>query len=277
MIRINLLPHREAKRKQNQIAFYRLLGISAIFGIVIFGAVAAFLAGKILEQEQRNTYIKAENAHLDEQIAEIANLKQEIEALKARQQAVEDLQSDRNQPVYLLDELVKQIPEGIFLRSFKQEGQRVSMNGIAQSNERVAELLHNFTSESPWLEHPELVEIRATTTGSGKEIKRVYEFTLAVGIKRPGAKDKDKDKGTDKPGAPAANSQVPAGGAAKPTPAASAAATPNAATAGGPAGKISDKPVVAADKASAIGKPADSAKVASDAGGHGAVDAPKKP
>jgi len=160
MIRINLLPHREEKRKQRKQAFLVMLAIAAILGGAIVLGVGVFINNNISNQTQRNNFIKAENARLDEQIKEIATLKQEIEALKARQQAVEDLQSDRNQPVYLMDELVKQVPEGIYLRAFKQVGQRVVLNGYAQSNERVSELLRNLSNNSPWLQKPDLIEIQ---------------------------------------------------------------------------------------------------------------------
>ncbi|GAB3545893.1 PilN domain-containing protein [Noviherbaspirillum agri] len=189
MIRINLLPHREEKRKQRKAAFVRLLVLCALAGGAVVLAGSGFLAAQIANQTQRNEFIKAENAKLDAQIKEIATLKQEIEALKARQQAVEDLQSDRNQPVYLMDELVKQVPEGVYLRSFKQDGQRVALNGYAQSNERVSELLRNFGNNSPWLERPDLVEIRSSTAGQGKDAKKVFEFTVNVGIKRPRDKE----------------------------------------------------------------------------------------
>jgi type IV pilus assembly protein PilN len=199
MIRINLLPHREAKRKQNKIAFFRLLVVAGVFGVAVVGAVGLFIETRISEQEARNAYITAENKKLDKQIEEIATLKQDIEALKARQQAVEDLQSDRNQPVYLLDELVKQVPEGVFLRSFKQEGQKVSMSGVAQSNERVSELLHNFGNNSQWLERPELIESKSGTIGTGRDLKKIFEFTMTVGIKRPRDLDKEKKDANGKP------------------------------------------------------------------------------
>lgn len=189
MIRINLLPHREEKRKQRKAAFVRMLVLSALLGLASVLAAAGFIAAQIANQNQRNDFIKAENKKLDEQIKEIASLKAEIEALKARQQAVEDLQSDRNQPVYLMDELVQQTPEGIYLRSFKQDGQRVVLNGYAQSNERVSELLRNLGNNSPWLERPDLIEIRSTTLGQGREAKKVFEFTVNVGIKRPRDKE----------------------------------------------------------------------------------------
>lgn len=196
MIKINLLPHREARRKERKTAFFTMLLMSMMVGGAIVLVVGVFIANKISEQNQRNDYIKAENTKLDAQIKEIATLKQEIEALKARQQAVEDLQSDRNQPVYLMEELVKQVPEGIYLQSFKQTGQRVAINGYAQSNERVSEFLRNLSNSSPWLERPDLIEIRSTGVGQGKNAKKVFDFTINVGIKRP----RDKDPVTPVPG-----------------------------------------------------------------------------
>jgi type IV pilus assembly protein PilN len=204
MIKINLLPHREARRKERKTAFFTMLLMSMMVGGAIVLIVGVFIANKISDQNQRNDYIKAENTKLDTQIKEIATLKQEIEALKARQQAVEDLQSDRNQPVYLMEELVKQVPEGIYLQSFKQTGQRVAINGYAQSNERVSEFLRNLSNSSPWLERPDLIEIRSTGVGQGKNAKKVFDFTINVGIKRP----RDKDPVTPVPGK--LNTTIPA-------------------------------------------------------------------
>ncbi len=194
MIRINLLPHREEKRKQNLTAFYVLLGLSGIAGFVVVLMVGGYLAAQISIQDQRNKFIQAENAKLDERIKEIASLRQDIDSLKARQQAVEDLQSDRNQPVYLLDELVKQTPEGVYLKSIKQDAQLVVVNGYAQSNERVSELLRNLSNNSPWLQRPDLIEIHSVGLGQGKDAKKVFEFTVNVGIKRPRDKEKEKEK-----------------------------------------------------------------------------------
>lgn len=199
MIRINLLPHREEKRKQRKKEFVAMLLLSAIVGALIVIAVGGYFASQLSEQEQRNTFIKNENARLDEEIKEVASLKQEIEALKARQQAVEDLQSDRNQPIYLMDELAQQVPEGVYLKSIKQDGQRVLLNGYAQSNERVSELLRNLGNHSPWLERPDLIEIRSVGIGQGKDAKKVFEFSINAGIKRP--RDNDQT---------ALNAQVPA-------------------------------------------------------------------
>ena len=189
MIRINLLPHREEKRKQRKQAFYALLSLGGVIGIGIVLVVGGYNARAIGIQEARNQELKTAISGLDKKIAEIATLKQEIEALKARQQAVEDLQGDRNQPVYLLDELVKQIPSGVYLKGFKQEGQKVAIGGYAQSQERVSELLGNLAGVSPWLERPELVEVKSTGLGQGKTAKKVVEFNLSVNIKRPRDKD----------------------------------------------------------------------------------------
>jgi len=189
MIRINLLPHREAKRKLKQTAFVALLALGGIVGVAVVLVVSGYNASMISIQNERNTVLKTANAELDVKIASIVDLKQEIEALKARQQAVEDLQGDRNQPVYLLDELVKQTPAGVYVKAFKQDAQRVVVNGVAQSQERVAELLRNLASGSAWLEKPELTEVRAATLAGSKSGKKVVEFTLAVMIKRQRDKD----------------------------------------------------------------------------------------
>jgi type IV pilus assembly protein PilN len=193
MIRINLLPHREAKRKQKQAAFVALMALGALAGAALVLLVGAYNASRIATQNERNLVLKNANAELDKKISKIASLKSEIEALKARQQAVEDLQGDRNQPVYLLDELVRQTPEGVYLKSFKQDGQRVLLNGYAQSQERVAELLRNLSGNSPWLERPDLTEVRAATLAQSKTGRKVVEFTLSVAIKRARASDDDKD------------------------------------------------------------------------------------
>lgn len=197
MIRINLLPHREEKRKQKKAAFFALLVLGALAGAAVVLLVGGYNASRISIQNERNQVIKGAIVELDKKIGEIATLKQEIEALKARQQAVEDLQGDRNQPVYLLDELVKQTPPGVYLKGFKQDGQKVTVLGYAQSQERVSELLRNMASGSPWLERPDLIEVRSANLGQGKTAKKVVEFNLIVSIKRP--RDKDQPAGV-KPG-----------------------------------------------------------------------------
>lgn len=185
MVKINLLPHREERRKQLKNDFYTLLVVASIVGVLILIAVGFYNASQISDQTQRNNLLKAANDKLDAEIQEIATLKEEINSLKARQQAVEDLQGDRNQPVYLLSELVKQTPEGVFLRSVKQDGQNIILSGYAQSNERVSDYLENLGTASKWLNKPDLVVINSTGIGQGKDAKKVFDFTINVGIKRP--------------------------------------------------------------------------------------------
>jgi type IV pilus assembly protein PilN len=216
MIKINLLPHREEKRKQKKSAFVALMALSAVLGALIVIAVGGYNARRISIQEERNGVLSAAIVELDKKIVEIATLKQEIEALKARQQAVEDLQGERNQPVYLLDELVRQTPQGVYLKSFKQEGQRVTVGGFAQSQERVAELLRNISGNSPWLERPDLTEVRAATLAQSKTGKKVVEFALNLHIKRQREKDealkpgqKPADGATAAPGSPVPATAAP--------------------------------------------------------------------
>jgi type IV pilus assembly protein PilN len=167
-----------------------MAGLALISAAVIVFIVGLIISNSIDDQMQRNDFIKTENAKLDEQIKEIADLKSEIDSLKARQQAVEDLQGDRNLPVHLLDELVKQVPEGIYLLSSKQLGSKVTLTGYAQSNDRISEMLRNLGNNSPWLDTPELVEIKSATMGTDK--RRVSQFTMTVNLRRP-VGDKAKD------------------------------------------------------------------------------------
>jgi type IV pilus assembly protein PilN len=191
VILINLLPHREEKRRQRKRAFFGTLAASALFGLAIAGAWFGVLQQLTSAQQARNDFLKAEITRLEVQIKDIATLRAEIEALKARQKAVEGLQTDRNIPVYLLDELVKQTPEGIYLTSVKQNGQVVLVTGMAQTNERVSEFLRNTLYNSPWLERPELVEIKTTAPAPGtaaaanRDQRRLNEFSMRLSLKRP--------------------------------------------------------------------------------------------
>jgi type IV pilus assembly protein PilN len=188
VILINLLPHREARRQQRKRAFFAALGVAALLGVAVIGVWFSVIAQMKDAQLARNDYLKSEIQRLEAQIKDIATLRAEIDALKARQKAVEDLQTDRNTPVYLIDELVKQVPEGIYLTSIRQTGTSVAVMGVAQTNERVSEFLRNTLYNSPWLERPELIEIKAANvTTAGKESRRLYEFSLRLSIKRPQA------------------------------------------------------------------------------------------
>jgi type IV pilus assembly protein PilN len=184
VILINLLPHREAARKRRRDAFYATLGVSALMGGVIAGAIFLWYAAQISSQQSRNVVLQTEIKRLEGQIKDIAALQEEIAALRARQQAVEDLQADRNLPVHLLNELVRQLPDGVYVTSLKQENQVVSINGIAQSNERVSELLRNLSNSSQWLTRPELVEIVAANVALGKEQRRVANFQMKIRLLR---------------------------------------------------------------------------------------------
>lgn len=179
MIRINLLPHREIKRKQQQKEFYIMLGAVAGLGVAIWFAVHTYLNGRIEEQNGRNTYLESAIADLDKQIDEIKNLKEQIATLLQRKKVVESLQANRAQTVYLLDQLVRQLPDGIYLKGVVQKGNKVTINGYAQSNARVSTFMRNLES-SPYLEKPNLIEIRAVTERNA----RVSEFTLTVSLTR---------------------------------------------------------------------------------------------
>ena len=207
MILINLLPHREEKRKRRKIAFFAGLGVAAIAGLGIVGVWYAVVQQLTAAQQDRNQFLSAEIAKLEKEIKDIAALNAEIASLTARQKAVEDLQIDRNMPVNLLNELVKQTPEGMYYTSVKQEGQVLSINGIAQTQERVSEFLRNTAYNSEWLVKPELVESRATTiSAANREQKRLFDFSVRVTVKRP----------QDKPAAAAEGSPPPASAASAP-------------------------------------------------------------
>ena len=184
MILINLLPHREAARKRRRDAFYATLGVSALLGGVIAGGIYLWYAAQISNQQSKNQVLQTEIKRLDGQIKDIAALQEEIAALRARQQAVEDLQADRNMPVHLLNELVRQLPDGVYISNVKQENQVVTLQGVAQSNERVSELLRNLGNNSPWLTKPELVEIIAGNIAMGKEQRRVANFQMKIRLLR---------------------------------------------------------------------------------------------
>jgi len=211
VIMINLLPHREERRRRKKIAFFAGLAVAAFAGATIAGVWYLVVQQLISGQQQRNAYLQAEIAKLDIQIKDIASLKAEIASLKARQKAVEDLQIDRNVPVHVLNELVRQVPEGIYITAVKQDGQTLNVAGIAQTQERVSELLRNTAYNSEWLVKPELVESKATIlTAANREQKRLFDFSVRLTVKRP------QDTAAS---APLAASAVPATALSVPAPA----------------------------------------------------------
>jgi type IV pilus assembly protein PilN len=179
VILINLLPHREAARKRRREGFQATMVASAIVGLLIAGLIYWVLQTLIADQQAKNGVLKTEIQVLEGQIKEIATIEEEIAALRARQKAVEDLQADRNLPVHLLTELVKQLPDGVYVTSLKQTNQSIEIKGVAQSNERISEMLRNLSNNTPWLSKPELVEIVASNVElTSRDTRRVASFNL---------------------------------------------------------------------------------------------------
>jgi type IV pilus assembly protein PilN len=195
MARINLLPYRAERRNRARQHFFVIGGGTAVLGVLVVVAMHTFYAAKIDAQLERNRFLKSEIAKLDKEIAEINKLKDEIAALLARKQVIETLQTDRAQTVHLLDELVRQMPEGVYLRSMVQKGMNINVVGYSQSNARVSTLMRNIEA-SPWLTNPVLVEVKAANV----DRRRVSEFNLNFQLKRAEPKDaKDGTKPSAKP------------------------------------------------------------------------------
>nr|WP_315473741.1 PilN domain-containing protein [uncultured Rhodoferax sp.] len=213
MILINLLPHREAARKRRRDLFNVSVGASALLGGLIAGSIFIWYQAAITSQQSNNTLLETEIKKLEAQIKDIATLESEIAALRARQQAVEDLQSDRNLPVHLLTELVNQLPDGVYVNKMTQVDQMVTLNGVAQSNERVSELLRNLANNTPWFSKPELIEIVSGSASiSAKEQKRVANFVIKVRLVRAS----EAEKNATQAAAMAASSPIQPASAAAP-------------------------------------------------------------
>ncbi|MBF6630020.1 MAG: PilN domain-containing protein [Comamonas sp.] len=196
MILINLLPHREIARKRRKEAFQVTLFMSLLAGILAASLVYWWFQQRIEEQGNRNSYLKSQIAVLNQQIKEIEGLEGEITSLRERQKAVEDLQSNRNLPVHLLNELVQQLPEGVYVTSLKQTGLSIEIRGVAQSNERVSEVLRNFSGNTQWFSRPELREIVAGTVDlSPKDQRKVVNFSLGFSLVLPTEAEKNKGTG----------------------------------------------------------------------------------
>ena len=192
MIRINLRPHREEKRRLRQKQFAAFAGIAVFLGLVV-AFLVWFVLNQQVEQQQANVaYMKNEISKLDKQIEEIRKIREETASLLAKKQVVENLQSNRSEPVQLLDQLLRQLPEGVYLKAVKQVGTKVSVTGYAQSNARVSTLMRNLGA-SPYLENPELIEIKAVPA-PGNVASRVNEFLMNISIKRARTDDKGAPK-----------------------------------------------------------------------------------
>lgn len=184
MMRINLLPHREEKRKARQKQFGVLAGLTAVLAIAAAGLLWVVFDSQVENQKGRNKYLTDEITKLDKQIDEIKKIREETASLLAKKQVVEGLQSNRSEPVYLLDQLLRQLPEGLYLKSIKQVGTKINVTGYAQSNARVSAFMRNIEA-SPYLENPNLVEIKAVSVAN----QRANEFSLDFFIKRVKADD----------------------------------------------------------------------------------------
>lgn len=184
MIRVNLLPYREEARKARRQQFYSLSGMVTGLAALIVFFIYTVIAGYIGSQEENNAFLKKEIAALDKQIEQIKRLKEESQALLARKQVIESLQRDRGEIVHLMSELVREVPEGVYLKSLKQDGLKINLSGYAQSNARVSSLMRNLDA-SPWLEKPELIEVKAVMVDK----RRLNEFSLNISLKRAGAEE----------------------------------------------------------------------------------------
>jgi type IV pilus assembly protein PilN len=189
MIRINLLPHREAAKKARREQFYVLFGLVALLAAVIIFAVYTLIETQIEQQNRKNDFLKQEIAVLDKQLEEIKQLREKTNALLARKKVIEDLQRDRGETVYLLSELTQQVPEGVYLKSLKQDGLKVNIAGYAQSNARVSALMRNLEA-SPWLERPVLIETKAVILDG----RRVNEFSMSFSLTRAAADENTGEK-----------------------------------------------------------------------------------
>jgi type IV pilus assembly protein PilN len=187
MIRINLLPYREEQRNAKRQQFYGLLGMVLMLACLIVFVVYTTIDGYVETQNERNNFLKKEIAALDKEIDEIKQLKDQISALLARKQIIESLQQDRAEAVLLLSELTKQMPEGVYIRSMKQNGTQIALLGYAQSNARVSTLMRNIEA-SPWLENPRLLEIKAVTVDK----RRISDFNMNIAIKRTSSQEAQK-------------------------------------------------------------------------------------
>ena len=198
MIRVNLLPHREEKRKARRQQFYAVGGLVLVLAVAIWGFGFTIISGSISAQDGKNAFLKSEIATLDKDIEEIKKLREQTDALLSRKRVIESLQANRTETVHLFNELAHRVPSGIYLKGITQKGQKVTLYGYTQTNTRVSTLMHNL-DESPLLERPELIEIKASAVGQ----RRLSEFTLDISLVRQTTDEKGKSAAA-KPAAPAA-------------------------------------------------------------------------
>lgn len=190
MIRVNLLPHREEKRKARREQFYAVSGLIAVLAVLIWFLGYGVINGYLGAQDNKNSFLKTQIADLDKDIDEIKRLKEQTDSLLSRKRVIEALQANRAETVHLFNEMARQVPEGVYIKSIKQTKERISISGYAQANSRVSTLMRNLEA-SPLLERPDLVEIKAETVAK----RRLNEFSLNVFITRQTTEDDKKGKG----------------------------------------------------------------------------------
>lgn len=195
MIRINLLPHREEKRKARRQQFIMLSALMALAGLLVWFIGHTLIAGHVDGQDAKNAFLKQEIAALDKDIVEIKGLREQAEALLSRKQVIESLQTNRTETVLVFNELARQLPEGVYLKTLKQTGPRINLVGYAQSNARVSNLMRNLEA-SPYLQNADLVEVKAAVLNT----RRVSEFSLNVSVERAKAAEAIEAKGGAGPG-----------------------------------------------------------------------------
>lgn len=188
MVRINLLPHRQIKRAERQRQFNLMLAATAVAAAVLVFMGQTYISTQIDSQNSRNTRLNSANEKLDKEIAQIKDLKDQINSVLERKQVVENLQTDRSQGVVVLDEIARQLPEGMFLTSIKQQGKTITLQGVADTNARVATLVRNLSSSS-WMERPRLIEIKAVANQTAKT--KQNNFTMTVNLKAPQPQEAD--------------------------------------------------------------------------------------
>jgi type IV pilus assembly protein PilN len=184
MIRINLLPHREAKRKEAREQFYALSMLMILLAGLVWLIGYNMIEAMAARQSDNNRFLQSEIAVLDKQIEDIKKLREQTTSLIKRKQVIESLQANRTEIVHLFNDLARNMPSGLYLQSLKQEGQKISLSGYAQSSARVSSLMH-MLDQSPLLDRPVLIEIKAVQLGK----RRMNEFSLSVEFSRQNADD----------------------------------------------------------------------------------------
>lgn len=200
MIRVNLLPHREEKRKARRQQFYAVSGLITILAVMIWFLGYGIINGYINTQDNANSFLKAQIAALDKDIDEIKRLKEQTDSLLSRKRIIESLQANRAETVHLFNELARQVPDGVYFKNIRQGPDSINISGYAQSNSRVSILMRNLEA-SPLLERPDLVEIKSAAIAN----RRLNEFNLNVFITRQTTEDDKKGKA----GGPASKDKKP--------------------------------------------------------------------